>query len=137
MNKEKYNQITGDAYRDYFSKTENITLETLHTPYQDIYLYGTLSGTISNAKFRPYTKEEFINKCKTDTELSEKWGLKIEERELSLAEMIKLAKYKNAEELIKTRKENIQQISERLLNDNIPTKLITVEYKKEGLVSGL
>jgi hypothetical protein len=27
------------------------------------------------------SKEEFINKCKTDSEFSEKWGLKIEERE--------------------------------------------------------
>ena len=30
----------------------------------------------------PYTKEEFIDKCKTDKEFSEKWGLKIEEREV-------------------------------------------------------
>ena len=34
----------------------------------------------------PSTQEEFINKCKTDNEFSEKWGLKIEERELSLEE---------------------------------------------------
>jgi hypothetical protein len=26
------------------------------------------------------TRGEFINKCKTDTEFSERWGLKIEER---------------------------------------------------------
>ena len=81
------------------------------------------------------TQEEFINKCKTDPEFSEKWGLKIEKRELSLVEMIKLAKYENAEELIKNRKENIQQISERLSNDNIPTKLITVKYKNETIES--
>jgi len=30
----------------------------------------------------PYTKEEFIDKCKTDKKFSEKWGLKIEEREV-------------------------------------------------------
>ena len=29
---------------------------------------------------RPLIKEEFINKCKTDTEFSQKWGLKIEEQ---------------------------------------------------------
>jgi hypothetical protein len=28
----------------------------------------------------PYTQEEFINKCKTDSEFSQKWGLKIEEQ---------------------------------------------------------
>lgn len=34
----------------------------------------------------PYTKEEFINKIKTDSEFSERWGLKIEERELFMEE---------------------------------------------------
>lgn len=33
-----------------------------------------------------YPKEEFIDKCKTDSKFSENWGLKIEERELSLEE---------------------------------------------------
>ena len=33
-----------------------------------------------------HSKESFINKCKTNPEFSEKWGLKIEERELSLEE---------------------------------------------------
>jgi len=36
-------------------------------------------------------KEEFINKCKTDNEFSEKWGYKIEERELSLEERLDIA----------------------------------------------
>ena len=35
-----------------------------------------------------YTKEEFINKCKTDQDFSEKWGLTIEEREVSLEERL-------------------------------------------------
>jgi hypothetical protein len=39
----------------------------------------------------PYSKEEFINKCKTDNEFSEKWGYKIEERELSLEERLDIA----------------------------------------------
>ena len=33
-----------------------------------------------NRVFNVGTKEIFINKCKTDTEFSEKWGLKIEEK---------------------------------------------------------
>ena len=33
-----------------------------------------------------HSKEEFINKCKTDSEFSKNWGLKIEERELSESE---------------------------------------------------
>jgi hypothetical protein len=34
----------------------------------------------------PMTQFMFINKCKTDQVFSEKWGLTIEERELSLEE---------------------------------------------------
>ena len=33
-----------------------------------------------------YPKEEFINKCKTNPDFMKNWGLKIEERELSLEE---------------------------------------------------
>ena len=33
-----------------------------------------------------HSKETFVNECKTNTEFSEKWGLKIDERELSLEE---------------------------------------------------
>jgi len=39
-------------------------------------------------QWAPLTKEEFINKCKTETEFSKKWGLKIEERELNLEERL-------------------------------------------------
>jgi hypothetical protein len=37
-----------------------------------------------------YLKEEFIHRCKTDSEFSEKWGLTIEERELSLEERVSI-----------------------------------------------
>ena len=114
MNKE---QIIGEVYENYFLKTENTTLETLHVPYQNTHLYGTVSGPISNAKFRPYTQEEFINKCKTDTEFSEKWGLKIEERELSLEEELEYMMGKVFSEEALT-----HQV-------NTPTKLITITYK--------
>ena len=114
MNKE---QIIDEAYENYFLKTENITLETLHVPYRNTHLYGTVSGPISNTKFRPYTKEEFINKCKTDTEFSEKWGLKIEERELSLEEELEYMMGKVFSEEALT-----HQV-------NTPTKLITITYK--------
>ena len=114
MNKE---QIIDEAYENYFLKTENITLETLHVPYRNTHLYGTVSGPISNTKFRPYTKEEFINKCKTDSEFSEKWGLNIEERELSLEEELEYMMGKVFSEEALT-----HQV-------NTPTKLITITYK--------
>jgi hypothetical protein len=65
-----------------------------------------------------YGKEEFINKCKTDPEFSEKWGLKIEERELSLEERRKLANYDSVFVSPMT--------VESWDRNNIPTKLITI-----------
>ena len=76
--------------------------------------------------YRPHTKEEFINKCKTDTEFSEKWGLKIEERELSLEERSKIwNETHNPAGNIYTH----NQYNE----NNIPTKLITVTYNNETI----
>jgi hypothetical protein len=63
------------------------------------------------------SQEEFINKCKTDPEFSEKWGLKIEERELSLEERRKLANYDSVFVSPMT--------VESWDRNNIPTKLIT------------
>jgi hypothetical protein len=63
------------------------------------------------------TQEEFINKCKTDPEFSERWGLQIEERELSLEERRKLANYDSVFVSPMT--------VESWDRNNIPTKLIT------------
>ena len=52
MNKEKYNQIMMEAYRQYSEKS-------------------------ARKLFKSNTYQEFIDKCKTDPEFSEKWGLKI------------------------------------------------------------
>jgi hypothetical protein len=87
-----------------------------------------------------YLKEEFINKCKTDSEFSEKWGLKIEERELSLEE--------RCDEYIKRHPKetndgvlNYKWIGDNLCTHedydkwNIPTKLITITYKENKIES--
>jgi hypothetical protein len=75
--------------------------------------------------YEPYTQEEFINKIKTDVEFSEKWGLKIEERELSDKERIELAGGK-----IQEKYPALIEMSLRICDEReIPTKLITVTYK--------
>jgi len=61
------------------------------------------------------------------------YGFQVYTRELSLVEMIRLAKYENEEEIIKTRKENINQISERLLKDNIPTRAISLSWNQRSV----
>ena len=129
MSKE---QIIDEVYENYFLKTENITLETLHVPYRNTHLYGTVSGPISNAKFRPYTQEEFINKCKTDTEFSEKWGLKIEERELSLLERYELMKKLDNWISVHYKEPKTMEYMDK---HNIPSKLITITYNNETIES--
>jgi hypothetical protein len=58
------------------------------------------------------TRGEFINKCKTDTEFSERWGLKIEER---------------------TTLEQVDQTNPVLKGSTTlyPRKLITITYNNE------
>jgi hypothetical protein len=74
------------------------------------------------------TKDEFINKCKTDLEFSEKWGLTIEERELSWEERLDLLKKLEIfqERVIDNAKsEMIHSLAD---SHSIPTKLITITY---------
>jgi hypothetical protein len=72
-----------------------------------------------------YGKEEFINKCKTDPEFSEKWGLKIEERELSLEERYDLIEKDKYTQFVKWQDYGTDRIKEVLDEKNVPTKLIT------------
>jgi hypothetical protein len=78
------------------------------------------------------TKDEFIKKCKTDIEFSEKWGLTIEERELSFEERLKLA---NVENPNTDNKMVFLDYISALDNRNIPTKLITITYNDKTIES--
>jgi len=75
---------------------------------------------------RPLIKEEFIEKCKTDTEFSERWGLKIEERELSLEERAKWLQDNKGYDLLvgNLDHDHIREVVE----EKAPTKLIKVTY---------
>jgi len=84
-----------------------------------------------------YTQEEFINKCKTDTEFSEKWGLTIEERELSLEERIRMYALKEGQtyEEFVTNWNTDEQWSEDLSDKTIPNKIITITYNNKTIES--
>ena len=80
------------------------------------------------------TIQEFINKIKTDSEFSEKWGLKIEERELSFNERIKHivnSLESNAPLLMENDDKTIQWLDK----NNVPTKLITITYNDKTIES--
>jgi len=104
MDKERYNQIIDEVYEKYHQENKHV-----------MYLTFLL-------------REEFINKCKTDSEFSKKWGLKIEERELSLEERKRIyeMEYTNDIEV-----ENNHWLESKLKTRNIPTKQITLEYNNE------
>jgi hypothetical protein len=78
-----------------------------------------------------YTQEEFINKCKTDTEFSEKWGLKIEERELSLIERYDIHPRYLTEDKLDLLFEFATD--ENLDKLGVPDKLITLAYDNETI----
>jgi hypothetical protein len=88
------------------------------------------------------TRGEFINKCKTDTEFSERWGLKIEEKELSLGERSELFRNtyskKSVDDFAPSGME-IQsikhQLNTRYDNANIPNKLIIIKYNDKRIES--
>jgi hypothetical protein len=74
------------------------------------------------------TKDEFIKKCKTDIEFSEKWGLKIDERELSLEDRKSIyeKEYTDGVEV-----PNNNWLNSKLTTRNIPSKLITITYNNK------
>jgi hypothetical protein len=130
MNKEQQ-ELLNEAYKNYFIKKSSET------------------GPFGIAGIIP-TKEEFIYDCKTDIEFSEKWGLTIDERELSLEERLLLADKINKEirqDLytyafnnpiytggIDQRPDDVER--HNLLSDlNIPTKLITITYNDTKIES--
>ena len=76
-----------------------------------------------------YSKEEFINKCKTDPEFSERWGLKIEERELSEGERGLLLQPLGLDPLTKEGRDRLWK------ENNLPTKLITIKYNDKIIES--
>jgi len=81
------------------------------------------------------TRGEFINKIKTDTEFSERWGLKIEERELSWEERSKLLSTEQFYEFGFLSPFTDIIINYYLNQKNIPTKLIIITYNDTKLES--
>ena len=73
-----------------------------------------------------HSKESFTNKCKTNPKFSEKWGLKIEERELSWEERETYGYEINIDGIL------TEEWADKL---RLPTKLITITYNNEIIES--
>ena len=128
MNKEQH-ELLGEAYRNYGFTCIG---ETKRQEQQMKEKGGWLDLCLT-----PYfeDKEEFINKCKTDSEFSEKWGLKIEERELSWKERSKLLSTEQFYEFGFLSPFTDVIINYYLNQKNIPIKLITITYNDKTIES--
>ena len=114
MNKEQQELLDG-AYQKYCKIANSVEEPDYEIHVDDPHQNCT----------RLMTTDEFINKCKTDTEFSQRWGLKIEERRLSEKERIILAgfDYENRGGI------GWNMIKESVDADNsIPRKLITITH---------
>jgi hypothetical protein len=129
MNKEQQG-LLDEVYKNYWGKVSVNNEEDCLVKQEE----GSLLKEV-----RVLYQQEFINKCKKDAEFSEKWGLKIEERELSLDERFRIA-YKNLD----LRKELESQSkmlhypdghNKAMDEANIPTKLITITYNDTKIES--
>jgi len=139
MNKEQQ-ELLDDAYKSY----TNYPLATIQDHHTNL-LYQNLDkgwciriglSMVSPDPTRHLTQEEFINKCKTDSEFSERWELKIEERELNKDERIDLycKEYTGG---VKGKYEPPFDdfIDSKLTTRNIPTKLITITHNDKTIES--
>ena len=128
INKERYDQIIGDAYKTYekaYEKDNSVGLSLL------------VARTDGKTSYRKPTKEQFIDMIEADDEFAEKWGVKISERELSLRERYELVRANGLCPKYSFEIEDGKPIPNKLNesewydNYNIPTKIITLEYKEE------
>jgi hypothetical protein len=109
MNKE---QIIDEAYENYLINF----IRPICPPNLDV----------QPSYYEPMTKEWFIKSIKERSlrgnEFSEKWGLKIEERELDMSERWELAN-------LTPNMSEIDYCNKLCDEHNVPTKLITITYK--------
>jgi len=112
MNKEQ-EDLVGEVYNKYLTK---------YVGYDDV-----------------SSKHFFLFEIKNNTEFSEKWGLKIEEHELSLEDRIQFyykrdcSNGKSIPDKILKEELKSERTVKMLDKLNIPTKLITLEYNQEKI----
>ena len=119
MSKERYSHIIDEVFKKY-ADSHWTPPENPDGPL--------LSGKLWSLKPMQHSKETFINECKTDKEFSERWGLKIEERELSHDERIILMNKKLG---VTDTLPQYYNTEDEMDKNNVPTKLITVTYNNE------
>jgi hypothetical protein len=121
----QYTDLLNEVYKNYWGKVSVNNEEDCLVKQEE----GSLLKEV-----RVLYQQEFIKKCKTDPEFSQRWGLKIEERVLSLEERYKIA--------LPIWKEKYGLLANMMVPTNvdntpykIPTKLITISYNDQKIES--
>ena len=129
------------------NKEQQELLDEVYENYRNSYpdAEKTFQYEKSTFETRRMTKDEFIDMIKSDVEYGRRWGLKIEEREMSLEVRIELT----IKSITATDGVNAALLWElscqgkskskilNALNDsprNIPTKLITITYNNDKTI---
>jgi len=137
-----YKELINESYEK-FTDDVDIMWQKSGVGDLDDFIYDGLiiSGYDENNKWfgRLPTEEEFINKVKSDEGFSQRWGLKIEERELSLEERSFIAGSNHSEvaQNIKmfTGIDEDHTLHKHLDDVNIPKRAITITYNNETIES--
>jgi hypothetical protein len=128
-----------DCIWEYEGKYYKLVGDNEHKEWDEVNIYNQIIDEVYNKYLTRYmgyedvpSKELFLFEIKNNPEFSEKWGLTIEERELSLEERHQLA--------LPIWKEKYGPLADMMVSTNvdntpfkIPTKLITLEYNQEKI----
>jgi hypothetical protein len=115
----QYMDLIGDAYKNYISKASmSNDKDCLVRQKEGSYL----------KEMRLFTQEEFINKIKTDDEFAQRWGVKVEVRELSLDERYVLANINGSKEKLPGEPNYTEEQQHSMLDELVPTKAISLTY---------
>lgn len=122
MNNEKMNQMIDEAYKNY----GNSHWIPPSNPNGKL-----LSDQLWSLTPQLHNRDTFIKEIKTNPMFSKRWGLKIEERELSLEERAKwLQDVKGYDLLVgNLEHDHIREIVE----EESPTRAITITYNNETI----
>ena len=111
---KQYNELIDEVYKKY---SKQVIANNLHLiPAIDL----------------PQTKEEFINKIKTDDEFAKRWEVQVNRRELKKLERINIAIEKKLTHKTAhlTKDFDYQKWCDE---NNIPTQLISLTYNNETI----
>jgi hypothetical protein len=130
MSKERYNQIIGEVYKNYEKQYSTFEIGIVKSIAGNNPMVDSLLKNNSSI----LSQQEFINKCKTDPEFSQEWGLKIEEQMLSEERRYNIW-FNNNYETGMERFFNPEQLPDyhNPYYTPTPTKEITISYNGEKI----